>query len=116
MDPIDYTEILTGISLILQEISDTHKLIKDEQVTRNELLAQQNLILGDIRDDIRTLKDRGNDEHLGIVVRQIHWEDEKCNNRNALVRMALKDSGMLEEFNRARSEEKISSLFTDCDS
>lgn len=94
--------------------SEKQELHITEQRRNNNLLAEQDEILYVIRDDIHRLRERGDDTHLGIVHRGIHWEAEDCKNRTGIMRMALKDSDLLDDFARARAEEDYSKVFTDC--
>lgn len=94
--------------------SEKEQLYINEQRRNNLLLAEQNKILIVVRDDIHRLRERGDNTHLGIVHRGIHWEAEDCKNKTGIMRMALKDSDLLDDFARARAEEDYSKLFTDC--
>jgi hypothetical protein len=103
--------ILTNQNTILtngnQILTDQNGILTDQ----NTILTDNGEKLGDIRDDIRVLKGRGESEHLGIVTRHIYMADIHDKHRSALLRMALKDSNMLDDFNRACAEEEVSPIF-----
>lgn len=91
----------------IQKVNNDKKQIELDLLTeQNTLKSSQNIILGELKDDIRVIKQRSEDDSLGIVTKP-----NVDKNKAALLRMALKDSNMIDNFNRAYAEEQISPIF-----
>lgn len=81
---------------------DTPLVFSSELLKLTQKIIQNELIFNEISADIKAIKTCALDDKLGIITKKA-----KDSNRDALLRMALKDSNMLDHFNRAHEEEKI---------
>lgn len=98
----DYSEhfnllnnLVERIVIAVEQISDDVSVIKAQQIimaNQQTTMAQQ---LTKISDDVRVLKQRGEDERLGIVTRGVEWDAYGRYNK-ALIDMALDDTGAIE--------------------
>lgn len=92
MDPIDYGAVLEGIRFQLQRIADAAEYFNDSFDQRIDTL---NATHSNLQSDVRVLKQRGENENVGIVVRHVCIPCTSGLDRAVLL-SALKQGGQLQ--------------------